>query len=322
MTSPDPPTAVIALGGNAISSAQGRGTLEAQRAAIRDSAGQIVEIMADGYRVVLTHGNGPQVGALLLQQELSADDVSPMPLDVCVAMTQGQIGYLVQQALRHALADRPIAQAVASVVTQVVVDPDDEAFANPAKPIGPFYTEHEARRFEGQPDYVIKDVGHGERPFRRVVPSPVPMEIIEASSIRAMVQHGQLVIACGGGGVPVIRRNGQLEGIEAVIDKDLATERLASSMDAETLMILTDVERVALRYGTPEQQELDRVSLEEARAYLADGEFPAGSMGPKIEAAIHFLDNGGQQAVITSLSQAREGLRGHAGTTIARTPSS
>ncbi len=310
---------VIALGGNAISSAQGRGTLDEQRTAIRASAAQIAEIIADGHRVVLTHGNGPQVGALLLQQELSSEDVPPMPLDVCVAMTQGQIGYLFQQALRRALADRRIAQSVASVVTQVVVDPDDEAFDNPTKPIGPFYTEAEAQRLAGQPDYVIKDVGNGERPFRRVVPSPLPMEIIEASSIRAMVEHGQLVIACGGGGVPVIRRDGQLEGIEAVIDKDLATERLASSLDAETLMILTDVERVALRYGTPEQRDLDRLPLTEAKARLADGEFPEGSMGPKVQAAVRFLENGGQRAVITSLGRARDGLAGKAGTAIVHT---
>lgn len=310
---------VIALGGNAISSAQGRGTLDEQRTAIRASAAQIAEIIADGHRVVLTHGNGPQVGALLLQQELSSEDVPPMPLDVCVAMTQGQIGYLFQQALRRALADRRIAQSVASVVTQVVVDPDDEAFDNPTKPIGPFYTEAEAQRLAGQPDYVIKDVGNGERPFRRVVPSPLPMEIIEASSIRAMVEHGQLVIACGGGGVPVIRRDGQLEGIEAVIDKDLATERLASSLDAETLMILTDVERVALRYGTSDQQDLNQLSLAEARAHLENGEFPSGSMGPKIEAAVQFLEHGGRRVVITSLGRARDGLAGKAGTAIVHT---
>lgn len=319
MTASDPQTTVIALGGNAISSAQGRGTLDEQRAAIAESADQIVDIIADGDRVVLTHGNGPQVGALLLQQELSADDVPPMPLDVCVAMTQGQIGYLFQQALRQALAERGITQSVASVVTQVVVDPEDEAFANPTKPIGPFYSEAEARAFEGRPDYVIKEVSNGDRPFRRVVPSPAPMEIIEAAGIQSMVIDDQLVIACGGGGVPVIRRDGRLEGIEAVIDKDLATERLASSLNAETLMILTDVERVALRYGTPDQQNLDRLSLAEAKVHLEDGEFPAGSMGPKIEAAVRFLENGGKRVVITSLERAREGLRGQAGTTIVRT---
>ena len=318
MARPIPQTTVIALGGNAISSAQGLGTLNEQRAAIAESAEQIAAIIADGHRVVLTHGNGPQVGALLLQQELSSDDVPPMPLDVCVAMTQGQIGYLFQQALRQALVDRSIAQTVTSIVTQVVVDPTDQAFQNPTKPIGSFYREDEARRFESQPDYVIKKVGRGSRPYRRVVPSPAPMEIIEAPSIRALVDDDQLIIACGGGGVPVIRRNGRLEGIDAVIDKDLATERLASSLDAETLMILTDVERVALRYGTPEQQDLDQLSLEQARSHLTDGEFPAGSMGPKIEAAVRFLANGGGRVVITSLGRARDGLRGNAGTTIVR----
>jgi len=315
-----PQITVIALGGNAICSVQGRGTLDEQRVAITESSAQIAAIIADGHRVVLTHGNGPQVGALLLQQELSSDDVPPMPLDVCVAMTQGQIGYLFQQSLRQALADRNIAQTVASVVTQVVVDPTDQAFQNPTKPIGSFHSEDEARRFEGQPDYVMKKVGRGSRPYRRVVPSPVPMEIIEASSIRALVEDDQLVIACGGGGIPVIRRDGRLEGIDAVIDKDLATERLASSLDAETLLILTDVERVALRYGTSEQQDLDQLSLEQARSHLAAGEFPAGSMGPKIEAAVQFLENGGRRVVITSLDRARHGLRGEAGTTIVRTP--
>ncbi|MFB6285938.1 MAG: carbamate kinase [Candidatus Bipolaricaulia bacterium] len=312
-------TAVIALGGNAISSAQGHGTLEEQRAAVQDSAAQIAEIIADGRRVVLTHGNGPQVGALLLQQELSSEDVPPVPLDVCVAMTQGQIGYLFQQALRQTLAERGISQPVASVTTQAVVDPEDGAFDRPSKPIGPFYTEAEAERFANQPGYVIERVGQGERPYRRVVPSPDPLEIVEAANIASMVANDQLVIACGGGGVPVIRRNGQLEGIDAVIDKDLATERLASSLDAETLMILTDVERVAVRYGTPEQAELDRVSLADAKAYLENGEFPAGSMGPKVKAAVRFLENGGRRAVITSLRQARDGLDGEAGTSVVQT---
>lgn len=312
-------TTVIALGGNAIASAQGHGTLEEQRAAVRDSAAQIAEIIADGHRVVLTHGNGPQVGALLLQQDLSSGDVPPMPLDVCVAMTQGQIGYLFQQALRRSFDDRAIAQPVASVATQVVVDPEDGAFDQPSKPIGPFYSEAEAERFESQPDYVIKKVGQGGRPYRRVVPSPDPLEIVEAANIASMVANDQLVIACGGGGVPVVRREGRLEGIDAVIDKDLATERLASSLNAETLMILTDVDRVALRYGTPEQQDLDQLSLEQARSYLAEGEFPAGSMGPKVEAAVRFLENGGQRAVITSLRRARDGLNGEAGTIVAQT---
>ena len=311
-----PQLTVIALGGNAIAPAEGHGSLDAQRAAIRQSAEQIAAIIADGHRVILTHGNGPQVGALLLQQELSSENVPPMPLDVCVAMTQGQIGYLLQAALHDALAQREIEQPVASVVTQVVVDPTDPAFENPAKPIGPFYSEAEADQFAGQPEYVIKEVGGGDRPFRRVVPSPTPMEIVEATSIRALVEDSQLVIACGGGGVPVIRRDGQWEGIDAVIDKDLATERLASSLGAETLLILTDVDRVALRYGTPEQQGLDELSLEQARSYLADGEFPAGSMGPKVEAAVRFLDHGGRRVVITSLQWAREALAGEAGTEI------
>lgn len=310
---------VIALGGNAICSAQGRGTLDEQRAAIAESAEQIAAIIADGHRVVLTHGNGPQVGALLLQQELGADTVPSMPLHVCGAMSQGQIGYLFQQSLRSALAERAIDRPAASVVTQVVVDPNDEAFEQPTKPIGPFYSENEAQRFEGQPDYVIRKMGQGDRPYRRVVPSPDPLEIVEAASIRALVEADQLVIAGGGGGVPVIRRDGRLDGVDAVIDKDLATERLASSLNAETLLILTDVAHVSLRYGKPDQRALDRLSLTEAKRHLDDGEFPAGSMGPKVQAAVRFLENGGRRAVITSLGRAREGLNGEAGTTIDRT---
>lgn len=312
------PLLVVALGGNALCSPQGRGTLDEQRSAITASARGIADIVADGHRVAVTHGNGPQVGALLLQQDLGSDDVPPMPLDVCVAMTQGQIGYLLQQALRRALGEREIQQPVSSVITQVVVDANDPAFADPTKPIGPFYSEAEARTFEDQPDDVIKKTGNGDRPFRRVVPSPDPLEIVEASGIRSMVQNDQLVIACGGGGIPVIRRNGRLEGIDAVIDKDLATQQLANSLGAETLLILTDVERVSLRYGTPDQQNLEQLSLEEARVYLADGEFPAGSMGPKIQAAVQFLEHGGHRVVITSLGRARDGLSGHAGTEFRR----
>ena len=316
MTPADRPLTVIALGGNAIASAKGRGTLNEQRIAIAESSAQIAAIIADGHRAVLTHGNGPQVGALLLQQELSSDDVPPMPLDVCVAMTQGQIGYLFQQALSQALVERGISQPVASVVTQVVVDPSDPAFENPTKPIGSFYTESEAARLDDPPDFVIRNVGQGKRPYRRVVPSPQPLEIVEGASIRALVEDDQLVIACGGGGVPVIRRDGRSEGIEAVIDKDLATERLASSLNAETLLILTDVDHAALRYGTADQQDLHEISLEQARSYLAAGEFPAGSMGPKIQAAIQFLENGGERVVITSLGRAREALAGKAGTSV------
>jgi len=231
-------------------------------------------------------------------------------------MTQGEIGYLLQQSLRRALRACGLEIPVVTLITQVVVDPRDPAFEEPTKPIGPFYSEAEAEELQRTKGYAIKRVGNGERPYRRVVPSPRPLQIVEEGCIRELAKSGHVVIACGGGGVPVVCRDGRLEGVEAVIDKDLVSERLATALGAETLLILTDVERVALRYGTPEQFDLDKLSLKEAKHYLADGEFPPGSMGPKIEAAIRFLENGGERVIIASLERAQEALAGQAGTEI------
>ncbi len=316
MNSRRPQTIVIALGGNALLS--GHGGEQEQRAAIARTCRQIARLVGSGARVVLTHGNGPHVGQLLIQQEQAQELVPPWPLDVCGAMTQGQIGYLLQQALGEALGAEGLNKPVVTVITQVVVDACDPAFLEPTKPIGPFYSLSEAEPLQRTRGYVIKRVGRGPRAYRRVVPSPRPIEIVEWRVIHKLVAAGHVVIACGGGGVPVVRENGRLRGVEAVIDKDLASERLATALGAHVLLILTDVKRVALRYGTPQQLDLERLTLEEAKRHLQSGEFPPGSMGPKIEAAILFLENGGERAIIASLEQAKEALEGQAGTEIVR----
>lgn len=308
-------TVVIALGGNALLDPKTNGSIVEQIRTIEQSCQRIAQIIARGYRVVLTHGNGPQVGNLLIQQEEAKELVPPLPLDVCDAMTQGQLGYLIQQKLREALGQLGITQSVVTVVTQVQVDPGDPAFADPTKPIGPFYSDRERLLLE-QKGYVLKRVGKGAKPWRRVVASPEPKDIVELGAIRALLAAGSVVIACGGGGVPVVREGGRWRGVEAVIDKDLASALLASELGAQILLILTNVERVALHFGTPQQAFLDRMSVREARRYLIEGHFPAGSMGPKVEAAIRFIEAGGERAYITSLEKALEALEGRAGTEV------
>jgi carbamate kinase len=308
-------TIVMALGGNALLDPKTNGSVVEQIRTIERSCAHIAQVIAWRYRVVVTHGNGPQVGNLLMQQEAAKELVPPLPLDVCGAMTQGQLGYFIQQKLREALARRGIAQPVVTVVTQVRVDPHDPAFADPTKPIGPFLTEHQRAALE-QKGYVLKMVGQGAKPWRRVVASPRPKEIVEIESIRGLIAAGSIVIACGGGGVPVVCEDGRWRGVEAVIDKDLASALLAAELGAEILLILTDVERVALHFGTPHQVFLDRLSVREARKYLAEGHFPAGSMGPKVEAAIWFIESGGERAYITSVEKALEALEGRAGTEV------
>ncbi|MBI1730417.1 carbamate kinase [Candidatus Acetothermia bacterium] len=316
MISTEIQTIVIALGGNALSTPHGDGSVDEQRAAIRQSANEIVKIYKQGWRVVLTHGNGPQIGRLLLQQEHAKGLTPPLPFDICGAMTQGQIGYLLQLGLQEVLHSDGIENSAVTLLTQVVVHPKDPAFQNPTKPVGPFYSEVEANELHQTKKFSMKKMGTGDRPYRRVVPSPKPLKIVEEASIRLLVEAGHLVIACGGGGVPVICEKGRLRGVEAVIDKDLAAERMASMLGAEVLLILTDVERVAIRFGKPDQQDLKRISLSEAKRHMASGEFPAGSMGPKIEAAIRFLESGGKRAVITSLEKAQAALDAQAGTEI------
>jgi len=298
---------VVALGGNTLLGEQGPGSIDEQLDVIARTGRQIADAIRTGYDVVLTHGNGPQVGNLLLQQE-RVSETPELPLDVLVAETQAQIGYLLQQALDNELADSP---DFITVVTQVVVDPDDPAFQNPTKPIGPFYTEAEA----AEKPFETRHVSTGDRPYRRVVPSPEPVELVEGEEITRLVERGNLVITAGGGGVPVVRDDG-LRGVEAVVDKDRASQLLASKLGADTLVILTDVEFAYVNYDTPDQRPLCGPSPEELRAQLDAGEFGEGSMQPKIEACLRFVEQGGERAVITSPEHLMDALGGETGTQV------
>ncbi|MHB9092634.1 MAG: carbamate kinase, partial [Chloroflexota bacterium] len=302
-------------GGNAILRPGQRGTAEEQSANIRRSSRQIAEMVARGHEVVVTHGNGPQVGNILLQNLLARDAVPALPLDVCGAESQGELGYLFQQALGDELRRRGSKRAVVSLVTQTVVAADDPAFAHPSKPVGPFLDAEAAhRRMAEGGEAWMEDAGRG---WRRVVPSPRPLETVEAEAIRALQAAGVVVIASGGGGVPVVRRaDGSLRGVEAVIDKDLAAARLAGQLRMEVLLILTDVRGVAVDYHGPGQRFLEQVSVGELNALLGEGAFPAGSMGPKVAGAINFVRGGGRRAVICALDDALAGLDSRAGTQV------
>jgi len=308
---------LIALGGNAVQKQGTPPTAEAQQEACAHTARQLLEIIRAGYEIVVTHGNGPQVGNIFLQQEMAASEKTPpMPLDTCGAMSQGMVGYWLQQAVQAELARAGIHKAVATIITQTVVDPDDPAFANPTKPIGPFYTEEEARRIMQERGYVFKeDSGRG---WRRVVPSPRPIHIVEKDAIRDLVDRGHIVISTGGGGIPVIRRDdGTLQGVEAVIDKDLGAARLAELIDADVLLILTAVEKVAIHFRQPQQRELDEVTTEEMKRYMREGHFAPGSMLPKVEAAVEFAESRpGRVAIITSLEKGMSALLGRGGTRV------
>ena len=306
---------VIAFGGNAILRAKQKGTAEEQQANVHTACLAVAELVSDGHQVIVTHGNGPQVGAVLLQNEISKDQVPAMPLDVCGAATQGQIGYMIQQSLTNILLTKGIMKLVVSLVTQVLVDASDSAFQNPTKPIGSFYKTEEAEAFTREKGWVMKeDKARGG--WRRVVPSPDPISIVERSAIKSLLDSGAIVIAAGGGGIPVVQCEGEFRGVEAVIDKDLAGQRLAIDVQADTLMILTDVAQAALHFNAPEQINLGAISLKEAQLYYSEGHFKAGSMGPKILAAIRFIEDGGKRSIITSLEMAGEALRGQAGTII------
>lgn len=301
-------TVVIALGGNSLLSAKKRFTIHREIENVDDSCKVISRIAKSGYRVVITHGNGPQVGDILLAQEEARGKVPQMPLDVLGAQTQGEIGYLIQRLLRRYLPSREIM----TLVTQVMVDPRDPGFGRPTKFVGPFYKRMppstKGRVFRKDSD----------RGYRRVVPSPEPMEIVERREIRKLVNDGFIVIACGGGGIPVYRKHGLLEGAEAVIDKDLAAQRLANSLGAHTLLIITDVRKACTHYGTRLEKGIDRMSIKEAEIYMMGGQFPPGNMGPKVEAAIRFIRHGGRRAIITDREHALEALRGKDGTIISR----
>lgn len=306
---------VIALGGNALQSKKSAPTAAGQLEVVKRTCERIADINSQGYEVAIVHGNGPQVGRILLASE-SAKEVTPaMPFDVCGAMSQGYIGYHIQQALKYALSLRNKNCPVLTVATQMVVDENDPGFANPTKPIGPFYSEEEAKKLTEKKGYTMKeDAGRG---WRRVVASPIPRRIVEIEAIKKL-WDSSIVISCGGGGIPVIERmDGTLEGVAAVIDKDFAAELLAEQVDADVLMILTEVEKVAVNWGKENQQDLDHMSLKEAVQYIEEGQFAAGSMLPKVEAAMKFARTyPDKKAIITSLDKAIDALEGKTGTVI------
>jgi len=301
---------VIALGGNAILRRGEKGTAEEQFSHVQAAATCIAGLITEGHSVVITHGNGPQVGDILLKEECARGTLPEMPLDICGAMSQGMLGYMLQQSLGNALHEREITKPVISVITQTLVDPDDPAFSRPEKPIGPYYESQNAAP-EGR---ILRSAGSGQ--FRRVVASPDPLQIIEGEAIRMLTDQGVILIAAGGGGIPVIRDgSGRLTGVEAVVDKDLAAEKLARVAGASLLLILTDVPSVYRAFGTPEEEAIGTITTIEARNLLLAGEFPEGSMAPKILACVRFAEAGGE-AVITSPAHAYEAVKGLAGTRI------
>jgi carbamate kinase len=305
-------TIVIALGGNALGE-----NLPEQMAAVKSTSRSIIDLIEQGHRVVITHGNGPQVGMIDTAFEAAAmtEAHTPhLPMSVCVALSQGYIGYDLQNALREEMLDRGMNVPVASLITQVIVDEHDPAFQDPSKPIGSHFSKEEAEVMMRN-GYVMKeDAGRG---WRRVVASPKPLDVVEKETVRAMVQAGQLAIAVGGGGIPVYRQGNHLKGASAVVDKDLASAKLAELIDADVLIILTAVERVALNFGKPDQRWLDRMTVEEARRYISEGHFAKGSMLPKVQAAVDFAaSRPGRSTLITLLAKAKDGIEGRTGTRI------
>ncbi|RCV64806.1 carbamate kinase [Methanophagales archaeon] len=304
---------VAALGGNAIIKDGQQGTFAQQFTNTFECMGYIAHLIKAGHQVVLTHGNGPQVGFIMIQVEAAVGKVPTAPLHVDVAQSQGSMGYMIAQSLTNQLQEHGIDTSVAAVMTQVLVNRDDPAMKHPTKPVGAFYTRERVVELERSGYAVVEDSGRG---WRRVVPSPRPIRIIEADIIKDLVQAGTIVVACGGGGIPVAEDNGALKGVDAVIDKDLASCLLAAEIKADVIVFMTTVERVALNYNTPQQIELERLSLDEARQYLTEGQFPPGSMGPKIEAAVAFVECGGERAVVCRPEVVVEALDGRTGTVI------
>jgi len=326
---------VVALGGNAILRRGERGTAEEQFGHVRYAAANLTALVQEGHRIAITHGNGPQVGDILLKNECARETLPRMPLDVCGAESQGMLGYMIQQSLENALRTTGIDRRVITVVTQTVVDRSDPAFSHPSKPlsgaasqtplglspggpskpVGPFYGRSEAEQLARTEGWAVHPVGGGM--YRRVVPSPAPVRVVEESSIRTLVDEGFIVIAAGGGGVPVVGDgSGNLSGVEAVIDKDLTAGRLATAIGAETRVILTDVEQVSPGLGTPGERPIREARAAEVRAWGREGHFPEGSMGPKMDACARFVEEGGRCAIVTSLEKALDGLEGRAGTRI------
>lgn len=306
--------AVIALGGNSLIKDKEHQSIEDQYVAAYKSCEHIVDLIESGYTVVLTHGNGPQVGFILLRSEIARNTVHEVPLDFCGADTQGALGYNFQQALGNIMKKRGIDRSAVTVVTQVVVDKNDPAFKNPTKPIGSFYSQEESLERKAQGWDMVEDAGRG---WRRVVASPMPVEIIEEDSIKTLIKNDFIVICTGGGGIPVIRNgNGDLEGVAAVIDKDYASALLAGNINANIFIISTAVEKVYINYGTPQQKGLDNVTVDELKKYMQEGHFKPGSMLPKIKAAISFIENGGEKAIITDPANIRRAVAGETGTHI------
>lgn len=308
---------LIALGGNALSRAKEKGAAQDQLKHVGETAKHFLDIIKEGYLISVTHGNGPQVGAILLQNEMCGETIPSMPLDICGAQSQGLIGYMIQRLTFNEIAKQEDDIKVVTVLTQVLVDKNDEAFIHPAKPVGPYYTKEQAERLKTEKKWTMAEqIGKG---FRRCVPSPEPKEIIEAFSISQLFDQKVIVISCGGGGIPVIRNeDGTLTGVEAVIDKDKTAAVLAKTIKADILMILTDVEKAYINFHKPDQRGLDHISAAQARKHINEKQFAKGSMGPKVEAACRFVEAGGKKSIITSLEKAILALKGETGTIITK----
>lgn len=309
-------TALIALGGNALLRPHEKGTINEQYKHMQNTCRILADMIQEGYELVLTHGNGPQVGNILLQNEYATKIVPSMPLDICVSQSQGQIGYIFQQTLSNELRGRGVERSICSLVTQVLVDRDDKAFEDPTKFVGPYYPRSEGPKLKER-GWHIKEAEGGK--YRRVVPSPTPRKIIESSVIRDLVFSGNeknIVIAAGGGGVPVVERNGKYQGVEGVIDKDLASAVLAADINETFLIMLTRVNKVCINFNKKSERSIDAMGVEEAKRYLEEGHFPPGSMGPKIRASIYFLERSGEKVLITSPERLSAALEGKDGTFI------
>lgn len=308
-----PRTALVAIGGNSLINPKTTGGIPQQWETVQETCRHLADMVEAGWELVVTHGNGPQVGFNLRRSELAAHELYPLPLDIIVAHTQGSIGYMLQQALHNELGRRGRSKAVVSIITQVVVDAADPGFQRPTKPIGGFMTEEQARRFENEGWHVVEDAGRG---WRRVVASPTPLRIVEEQAIRSLIDAGSIVVTVGGGGIPVIEADGNVQGVFAVIDKDRASSLLARQLQVDLFLISTAVPAVALDFNTPRQRALERLSLAEAGAYMAQGHFAPGSMKPKIEACMAFVQATGKPALITNPENISRALRGESGTWI------
>ena len=309
-----PKIAIVAIGGNSLIIDKTRKSIPDQFDAVKETMGHIAGMIEDGWDVVISHGNGPQVGFILRRSELALHELHPVPLDYCGADTQGAIGYMIQKALRNEFKRRELDKEAVTVVTQVLVDRHDPAFKNPSKPIGSFMDEETVRQRIAEGQDFIEDAGRG---WRRVVPSPLPEAIVEVNAIKNLIRMGFTVIAVGGGGIPVVEKeNGNLRGVEAVIDKDFASGLLATNLNADLLLISTAIEKVALNFNTPDQTWVDRMTIAEAKKYIEDGHFAPGSMRPKIQACVEFIQRGGKEALITDPPNIQRALRGETGTWI------